>query len=213
MKNLVRLIIVFLLLKDNNNIGLIQQREYLEFISIAFPVIGLLEIMLAISDSISKYLKEGKNIKSSKKAKDITFDRFGRRNITENEKINLLEAIDKVKPEDSNYKDLYNLPDELYANDILVETEDQASVMSALLYAVDKELRYIEATNVLHSDGRTLICLKKIYDHNNNMHEYYPSDTDISMANVIAYHEKRIMLDQETLNFLHVNIMRMKNRK
>ena len=45
------------------------------------------------------------------------------------------------------------------------------------------------------------------------MHEYYPSDTDISMANVIAYHEGKILLDQETLNFLHVNIMRMKNRK
>ena len=212
MKNLLRLIVIFIILL-NDGMWLIEQRAYIQLIAYALPIIALLEIMLAISSSISRDLKESKNIRPSKKAKDVTLDRFGRRNITENEKINLLEAIDKVKPEDSNYKDLYNLPDELYANDILVETEDQASVMSALLYAVDKELRYIEATNVLHSDGRTLICLKKIYDHNNNMHEYYPSDTDISMANVIAYHEGKILLDQETLNFLHVNIMRMKNRK
>ena len=198
MKNLVRLIIVFLLLKDN--IRLIQQREYLEFISIAVPAIGLLEILFYSASTISRGVT-------------VNLDRFGRRNITEKEKINLLEAIDKVKPKDGNYKDLCILTDELYHNDILVETEDQASVMSALLYAVDKELRYIEATSVLHGDGRTLICLKKIYDHNNNMHEYYPSDTDISMANVIAYHEGKILLDQETLNFLHVNIMRMKNRK
>ena len=211
MKNLVRLIVVFLLLKDN--IGLIEQREYLEFISIAAPTIGLLEILFYTISSIYRDLKESKNIRPSKKAKDVTLDRFGRRNITENEKINLLEAIDKVKPEDGNYKDLCILPDELYHNDILVETEDQAAVISTLLYAVDKELRYIETTQVLHSDGRILICLKKIYDHNNNMHEYYPSDTDISIANVIAYHEGKILLEQETLNFLHVNIMRMKNRK